>query len=314
MSDFFGDSQGESSVVYKPSTHPFTDPIRYFKANDPYYWEIDNIPLTQLQENILWLKDQVSEAGTTGTDDVGRKNFTELRPNSTGDDRNVTVSPGRFMGRVNDAYGTGISKIVVDAYTQYDNNKFHKEESVVLSDEVLLKLVGSSVSSIVGNNGLYDHLQTHVANHPTTTGQIVDWGNYYTFDTRNMVSSVGNIYDIPKIKLAIWEQDTTTHNYYGPIPSDLQQLAVEWTRAWGAPFRTALVNVENTLSIEVPEFDDDDYVNETTSIPSVRVDLLFVYTKPIDASATTIAQVNSPTELSTTTPGFIAESAAGLAL
>jgi len=32
----------------------FTDPIRYFKANDPYYWEVDNIPLKQLQENVRY--------------------------------------------------------------------------------------------------------------------------------------------------------------------------------------------------------------------------------------------------------------------
>ena len=36
MSDFFGNSQGESKVVFKPSSHEFTDPLRYFKANDPY--------------------------------------------------------------------------------------------------------------------------------------------------------------------------------------------------------------------------------------------------------------------------------------
>ena len=100
----------------------------------------------------------------------------------------------------------------------------------------------------------------------------------------------------------MWSQDTTTHNYYGPIPTDLQQRAVEWTRAWGAPFRTALVNIENTLSIEVPDFDEDDYLNETTSIPAVRVDLLFVYTKPIDASSTTIARPVGSLPASITSP------------
>ena len=45
--------------IYNESTFRFTDPVRLFKANDPYYFEVDNIPLKQLQENCLWLKDQI---------------------------------------------------------------------------------------------------------------------------------------------------------------------------------------------------------------------------------------------------------------
>ena len=46
--------------IYGDSVFRFTDPLRYFKANDPYYFEVDNIPLKQLQENCLWLKDQLT--------------------------------------------------------------------------------------------------------------------------------------------------------------------------------------------------------------------------------------------------------------
>ena len=112
MSDFFDDGQGNSNITYKPSVHAFTDPVRYFKANDPYYWEVDNIPLNQIQSNVLWLKDQISAGGITEVGDVTRKNFLELRPGATGDDRTVSVQPGRFMGRVNDAYGTGLYCII----------------------------------------------------------------------------------------------------------------------------------------------------------------------------------------------------------
>ena len=45
--------------IYEESVYRFTDPVRLFKANDPYYFEVDNIPLKQLQENCLWLKDQI---------------------------------------------------------------------------------------------------------------------------------------------------------------------------------------------------------------------------------------------------------------
>ena len=48
-------------VQFAESNFKFTDPIRYFKANDPIYYEVDNIPLKQLQENDLWLKDQIEK-------------------------------------------------------------------------------------------------------------------------------------------------------------------------------------------------------------------------------------------------------------
>jgi hypothetical protein len=55
---------------FKESSFVFTDPIRYFKENDPYYWEVDNIPLKQLQENCMWLKGQI--ASNPAADGVDR--------------------------------------------------------------------------------------------------------------------------------------------------------------------------------------------------------------------------------------------------
>ena len=46
------------------SNYVFTQPIRYYKANDPYYYEVDNIPLRQLEENILYVKGLIE--GQTG--------------------------------------------------------------------------------------------------------------------------------------------------------------------------------------------------------------------------------------------------------
>ena len=40
----------------------FVTPIRYFKSNDPYYYEVDNLPLRQLEENILYVKNQLERA------------------------------------------------------------------------------------------------------------------------------------------------------------------------------------------------------------------------------------------------------------
>lgn len=48
-------------TIYAESSYRFTDPIRYFKANDPIYFEVENIPLKQLQENDNWIKDQITQ-------------------------------------------------------------------------------------------------------------------------------------------------------------------------------------------------------------------------------------------------------------
>ena len=92
-------------MAYKESGYRFTDPIRLFKANDPYYFEVDNIPLKQIHENSLWLKDQLGGGpGGSFLGTVTRGNIEELRPYATGADRVVRVKPGRYSARINDAY------------------------------------------------------------------------------------------------------------------------------------------------------------------------------------------------------------------
>ena len=86
---------------FKESAYKFVNPVRYFKANDPYYFEVDNIPLKQLQENILWVKDQI---GVISVGNVTRDDILELKPFVDGKSQKVFVKPGRYIGRVNDAY------------------------------------------------------------------------------------------------------------------------------------------------------------------------------------------------------------------
>ena len=69
-----------AETIYQESSYRFTDPIRFFKANDPYYFEVDNIPLKQLQENCNWLKDQVRLATETQLTSIKRVDIDELRP------------------------------------------------------------------------------------------------------------------------------------------------------------------------------------------------------------------------------------------
>ena len=113
--------------------YSFTQPIRYYKANDPYYYEVDNIPIRQLEENILFIKDKVeglggktggvgaslglgggggqkgssrisSEGYLTPNSEISITNIKQLKPKCSGNDRLVTVNAGTFTARINDAY------------------------------------------------------------------------------------------------------------------------------------------------------------------------------------------------------------------
>ena len=95
------------------ANYTFTQPIRYYKANDPYYYEVDNIPLRQLEENILYVKGLVEGTGSgsvtsggsgsntgsgglvTGNSELDLTLIKQLRPKSTGG-RQVTVNAGKL--------------------------------------------------------------------------------------------------------------------------------------------------------------------------------------------------------------------------
>ena len=48
-----------SEINYYDSNYNYISPVRHFKSNDPYYYEVDNIPIKQLEESKNFLKDQV---------------------------------------------------------------------------------------------------------------------------------------------------------------------------------------------------------------------------------------------------------------
>ena len=116
-------------MAYADTDHLFSQPIRTYKANDPYYYEVDNIPIRQLEENILWTKDQIdsllapSPAGEVPKDgsplfvgdDIDLEHVKQFRPKFVGG-RNIVVQAGRFNARVNDAYNVtdSLSQITAD--------------------------------------------------------------------------------------------------------------------------------------------------------------------------------------------------------
>ena len=96
-----------SEINYYDSNFTYISPIRHFKANDPYYFEVDNIPIKQLEESKSFLKDQIDgilRDRANFTLSVGRDQINELQPFVNGSDRKVRVRPGRYTARVNDAY------------------------------------------------------------------------------------------------------------------------------------------------------------------------------------------------------------------
>lgn len=296
---FFGSGQtANSSKQWKESAHKFVQPVRYFKSNDPYYWEVDNIPIKQLEENILWIKDQLDTQ--TDFSGIGRAQFSELKPFSTGEGFSVSVRPGRYSSRINDAYQKGIASLTKSAYGIMDAD-IQGKINISISDDILRKVSGELIANLVANNGLYDHVQHH-----KTEGQLglsLEW----SVDSNEYVQNVeAGIYNLPKNKLALWKQRNTSKNY-NPLKVDLQQLSVDFTRRWGGTARTSIVNVQDTLSIAVPQFSDDDYANQSTFIPNTRIDLLFIYSHPIDAESTTIPKPsgNAPTTINAPRLGLV---------
>lgn len=270
--DHLGDNQlTNAQKVWKESVYKFTTPIRYFKNNDPYYWEVDNIPIKQLEENVLWLKDQM-EAGSD-LSGITRRNFAELKPSVDGTSRTVTVGRGNFTARINDAYQKGFQTLVKTAEATINlDGPSDRKYKFNLPTSVLKRIAGDVVGEALHMNGLYEHLQHHDVIASTSN---LGWS----------AASLASINDIPKNKLAVWRQGDTMNNEV----SRLNELATSFARRWGGAIRTAVVNVDQDLEIEIPPFSEADYANKTGFVPALRADLLFIYSHPIDAESTTIA-------------------------
>ena len=292
MSELNGNLFNEASEQFVESSHKFVQPVRYFKSNDPYYWEVDNIPIKQLEENILFLRDQV--ANNLSISGIGREDLAELKPFVNGADRTVFVNPGRYTARINDAYNKGIN-LLNEVYANWNppggsgppidsgfaNTATRKTKEFTLPLNVLKTLAGEIIDQPLLDTGLYTFLQHH--NSEPLVGNTLEFSNSVDFRINSGLTVPG----MPKSKAAIWR--SFGHNYgITAFQNDLQQESVEFTRFWGGSIRTAIVDVAETLSISIPDFDENDYANTTDLTPATRIDLLFVYSHPIDSVSTTI--------------------------
>jgi len=78
--------------------------IRYYLPNDPYYYEVDNLPLQDLLTNDERLQIQIDDLRSQLDVTQGRASFGELKPFlSDGDPGRVFVNPGNFLARMDSA-------------------------------------------------------------------------------------------------------------------------------------------------------------------------------------------------------------------
>ena len=83
--------------------------IRFYLPADPYYYQVDNLPLQDLLDNDIVLQEQIDNINLDTTNSVTRAGIRELQPHiDVGLPGQVAVRSGNFVGRTNrtnDVYG-----------------------------------------------------------------------------------------------------------------------------------------------------------------------------------------------------------------
>jgi hypothetical protein len=298
----------------------FTDPIRYFKANDPYYWEVDNIPLKQLQENVKYVNDRLNTAIVSGNLDTSRNDISELKPYVNGSDDQVRVLPGRYTARINnahdidhlDAFTRLKSSDIIGRYTNY------AWDSSTTLDGLIARIKSSVGEDALNLNGLSERVFAMVAKSPDEPPDYDDERrDYPTFiwplpsaePMRRQWWYYGNA--MPLIEHLGWykylgggpgkvswgfKSGVTGGSLFlnksqaNEDPNSLMNLGIlenALIKYWRGTARTAIVDIPEELSIEIRPFLKNTRGLETATS---RIDLVFIYSKPIDTSAVTIGK------------------------
>ena len=283
---------------YFTSNYNFINPVRHFKANDPYYYEVDNIPIKQLEENSNFLKDQVDgiladKATENDQPKMDRSGFTELQPFVRGSDRKVRVRCGRYTARINDAYTIDplqfITQVVNTGYAIVgpgDANgltpRFDVETIEGQGVSAALNTFQSGVNGAALNmNGLAERSFTFPI--PTQKGRPVT-GNSAQENTLNAKT----VAEYLQARLSIGngqESSPLLPNFIGQLyldstPETQQRLTLiqaifvagadpdasqsnktesNFIKRWRGAIRTSIVDVSGELSVTVPDFDSQDF-------------------------------------------------------
>lgn len=329
-------------IIYENSPYRFTDPVRLFKANDPYYFEVDNIPIKQLQENCLWLKDQMRTLSQPTISAVKRADLDELRPYATGGDRSIRVKPGRYTARINDAslrtplaylkkvMGEAVGD--VDAWETALPNPGTFDEVKDLNGvlETSLNRFKTILSqNALGMNGLVERAFTWPlinSDKPiNNTGAVLANTTTLAYGGLDENDLGGNARYSPFIitQALLWAKSegggessillptyetTDDTNGWAKLPKTENYFI----KAWRGVARLAIVDVDEEIEVEVPIFDPKDfsYVDEDgneTAVNGVkqRIDLVFIYSKPIDLSGVNILNKNGKQTITKPTLGIV---------
>ena len=333
-------------IRYYDSPFTFIDPIRVFKANDPYYFEIDNIPLKQLEESQKFLRDQIDGIITDSDNlnlEIDRSGFSELKPFVTGSDRKVRVKPGRYTARINDAYTLTPLQVITQIGGLDDPTVMNTYQTDTANGSVAASVLDIFQQGINGAalnmNGLAE--RAFVFPIDTLDGTSTDGGP----DLLNVVTNNYRAFDIdfdpnerplyPNVIGALFESAspnltrnlTLLRNVFTNDPNNPQsgseqgRVESDFIKRWRGAVRTSVVDVAEELEVTVPDFDENDfyYIDSdglrTNLNCTQRLDLLFVYSKPVDAESTTISKFDAngnPTTITTPTLGILKGAGIGL--
>lgn len=96
--------------------------IRFYLPADPYYYQVDNLPLEDLLSNDVRLQAQIDEINSAERGNtVGRAGFTELQPFiDAALPGTVSVRPGSFIGRVQRTNAANLVGNIGSRYRIYD--------------------------------------------------------------------------------------------------------------------------------------------------------------------------------------------------
>jgi hypothetical protein len=367
-----------ANIIYNDSSYRFSEPVRFFKANDPYYFEVDNIPLKQLQENCLWLRDQLGigttgpagpagpagepgaggqPGGTTTATDVKRASLDELRPFCNKGDRIVRVKPGRYSARINNVsekeklqylsqvlgqgtgspyegeIGDGDEYLGAVQNVPFDAEGHGEGVKSALLAAGLNKFKNNIKSNGLGMGGLEERAFTwpvQSANWPFDgsgiTVQQNPAGEMFYGSPAGSVNSIWNV-PMPIHQALMWAKQGTDE--FGepiiiPVADKLYNWRLNstgfgqlpynesyWVKRWRGITKISIVDVPNELEIEVPEWKSDDfyYIDEDGNKQAVgaasRIDMVFIYSKPIDATGITIWKQGFPQKINAPELGIV---------
>ena len=302
---------------YFDSGNRYTDPVRYFKANDPYYYEVDNIPIKQLEENTNFLKDQVDGlVKQTRSGSFSRSRFTELQPYTDQVDSTVNVMSGRFSARINDAITLTKLQFISQVFgvgNSGEPNTFQIETNIGPNVGPLLdKWQSKVVTHATQMNGLFERVFVWpmlTSDIPATASEQATAGFFGGMLTSG--GTYGRGLELqPGYQGQIWMNRTNQDNWYYSQYGDPNangtsvdlaagfrqagRLESEFIKRWRGVSRIAIVDVPSELQIEIPKFESSDffyvdaYGDKQTVPTNQRIDLLFIYAKPVDMPSTKI--------------------------